>query len=53
MTMRGEDGAEHYCYFVSWEDIPSFKDHTSKIMSVLLQSPQMKEYFAVIEGIKI
>jgi hypothetical protein len=53
MTMRGEDGVEHYSYYVSWEDIAAFKEPTSKIMAVLLQSTQMKEYFSAIEGIKI
>ena len=42
MTMRGEDGVEHYSYYVSWEDIAAFKEPTSKIMAVLLQSTQMK-----------
>lgn len=51
--MSGGWGEEGYGYVVSVSNIGQLKEHNEKIMTALLQSAYMKEYFSALEGLKV
>lgn len=49
MTQNPSSGeTESYSYFVSWENVAEFREHSEKLMQILLQSNYMRDFFMAL-----